>query len=466
MHQDLAEGAQAIFWNDDGGPPPARLGDAQVSPLRIFFEVEEKLLVFDLEVLCFQHLVQNRILRVTPRSHYNGQSPRPANIVTSQSIYLDHNATTPLDPEVREAMRPYLDERFGNPSSITHALGTQARDALEAAREQVAKLVGASEPSEIVFTSCATESNNLAIKGTAWALRDAGTRIVASAVEHPSVLESCRWLEAERFLLAIVPVDGEGRVDPEAVAHTIVPGTILLTVQHASGEVGSVQPIGEIGMVAKRAGVRFHVDATQAIGKLPVDVNALGCDLLSLSAHKIYGPKGVGALYVRRRQRLVPLMSGGGQEKGRRSGTPNVAGIVGLGVACRLAAERLASDPPRLAILSARLDQAILAEIPGAHRNGPKEGRLPGNCNVSFDDIDGQALTQATHALAFSSGSACSAGSTEPSPVLIAMGHSPERAFGSVRFGFGRTNTDADVDAAVAALVPAVASLRALSARI
>ena len=387
-----------------------------------------------------------------------------SNPETYGSIYLDHNATTPPDPEVVRAMAPFLEGVFGNPSSLTHAHGREAAAAVDGARAEIAALVRA-DPSEIVFTSCATESNNLAIKGTAWALEGRGRHIVTSAVEHKSTLEACRWLEDRGFRLTIVPVDGVGRVDPRAAADALADDTILVTIMHANSEVGTVQPIAEIGAVCRARGVRFHTDATQTAGKMPVEVEALGCDLLSMSAHKIYGPKGAGALYVKRRQRLVPLLSGGGQEKGLRSGTLNTPAIVGFGRAAGLAASRMAEDEPRILALRERLREGLLREVPGLDVNGPLEGRLAGNLNVSFQDIDGQALIQSLEGVSVSSGSACAAGSTEPSYVLLAMGHSPERAYGSVRFGVGRGNTPDEIDVVVSRIARAARSLRALSTR-
>lgn len=362
-------------------------------------------------------------------------------------------------------MLPYLGERFGNPSSLTHTEGREARDAVEGARECVARLIGA-DPSEIVFTSCATESNNLAVKGSAWALRDLGARLVTTAVEHKSVLESCRWMAREGFTTSEIGVDGEGRVDPDSLAGALGEGTILVSVMHANSEVGTIQPVERIGALCREYGVRFHVDGAQSVGRIPVDVAAIGCDLFSLSGHKIYGPKGIGALFVRRRLRIVPLLSGGGQEKGRRSGTLNVAGIVGLGTACRLAAERLSADAARILALRERLRAGLASQVPGVLVNGPLEGRLPGNLNVSFEDVDGQALIQDLRDVSVSSGSACAAGSTDPSYVLIAMGRTPEQAYGSVRFGVGRGNTEEDIDTAVAAIARSARRLRALSTRV
>jgi cysteine desulfurase len=379
-------------------------------------------------------------------------------------VYLDHMATSPPDPEVVEAMLPYLGEHFGNPSSITHPQGRRALDAVEAARAEVAALIGA-DPSEIVFTSCATEANNLAIKGSAWAHEGASRRIVTSAVEHKSVLESCRWLEGSGFEAVTVPVDGDGRVDPGSVESAIANGAALVSVMHANSEVGTIMPVAAIGEECRRRSVRFHVDATQSAGKVPVDVERIGCDLLSLSAHKIYGPKGAGALYVRRRRRLAPLLSGGGQERGLRSGTHNVAAIVGFGTACRLARQRMNENTERIAPLRERLRCGLLARVPRIEVNGPLEERVPGNLNVSFEDLDGQALIESLRGISVSSGSACAAGSTEPSYVLLAMGLGPERALGSVRFGVGRGNTETQIDHAIAEFERAAGVMRTLSTR-
>ena len=382
-----------------------------------------------------------------------------------EAVYLDHNATTPPDPEVVEAMIPYLGEQFGNPASLGSPHGRQANDAVARARAEVAGLLGA-DPSEIVFTSCATESNNHAIKGSAWALREHGRRIVTTAVEHKSVLESCRWLEREGYDVVQVGVDGEGRVDPQAVASVLDDRTILVTIMHANGEVGTIQPVEEIARICRERGVRFHTDATQTIGKLPVTMDRVDCDLLTLSGHKMYAPKGVGALYVRRRCRLTPLLSGGGQENDRRSGTLNVPAIVGLGAACRIARERMDRDAEKMALLAERLRSGLSTSVPGTHVNGALQGRLPGNLNVSFDDLDGQALLEGLRGVSASSGSACAAGSTEPSYVLLAMGITPERAFGSVRFGIGRGNTEDEIDYVVAEVARVAMRLRSLSTRI
>ena len=379
-------------------------------------------------------------------------------------VYLDHNATTPTDPQVVEEMLPYLRTFFGNPSSVTHGHGRKAAAAIEEARSELAILIG-SEASEIIFTSCATESNNLAIKGTAWALESRGNHIVTSAVEHKSTLEACAWLVERGFRVTSVPVDQVGRVDPEDVSSAIEDSTILVSVMHANSEVGTIQPVDAIARICKERGVRFHTDATQTVGKIPVAVDSISCDLLSMSGHKIYGPKGIGALYVRRRPRLSPLLSGGGQERGLRSGTHNVPGIVGLGAASRLARERMGENLDAILPLRERLRTGLLRDVPGCAVNGPLEGRLPGNLNVSFEDLDGQALIQALRDVSVSSGSACAAGSTEPSYVLIAMGMSPERAFGSLRFGVGRGNTAAEIDFVVAEIVRAACALRALYTR-
>ena len=378
-------------------------------------------------------------------------------------VYLDHNATTPLAPEALEAMMPFLRESFGNPSGASHRHGAEAKEAVEAARIEVARLMGAG-PAEIVFTSCATESNNLAIKGAAWAMRERGDTIVTTAIEHKSALGPCRRLESDGFRIRTVGVDRDGRVGPAAVASAIDDRTILVSVMHANSEVGTIQDVAAIGRICREKGVLFHTDATQSLGKIPVDVGEIGCALLTASAHKIYGPKGAGVLYARRRTRLVPLLDGGGQEKDRRSGTLNVPAIVGFGVACRLARERMERDAEREQALRERLREGIFARIEGVHLNGPLEGRLPGNLNLSFDGLDGQALIESLRNVSASSGSACAAGSTDPSYVLRAMGMSEERAFGSVRFGIGRGNTGEQIDYAVDEIARAVANLRRLSA--
>ena len=371
------------------------------------------------------------------------------------SIYLDHNATTPLREEVLEAMLPYLRQEFGNASSL-HSFGRAARKAIETAREQVAAALGA-KPREIVFTGCGTEADNQAIKGVALASQDRGDHIITSQIEHKAVLETCQYLEKQGFRVTYLPVDEYGRVNPGDVARSITNRTVLVSVMFANNEVGTIQPIAEIGRVCRDRGVTFHTDAVQAVGKLPVDVGALGVDLLSASAHKFYGPKGVGILYVRRGVKLDPLLHGGHQERGRRAATENVAGIVGLGKALELRLGEMAEEAERL---TDRVKQGIQDYL-----NGHPTARLPGTLNLSFDYIEGEGIIMGLDlaGVAVSSGSACTSASLEPSYVLLAMGVQPALAQGSIRFSLGRENTAADVDYVLEALPPIVARLRAMS---
>ena len=379
------------------------------------------------------------------------------------SIYLDHNATTPLREEVLEAMLPYLRQEFGNASSL-HSFGRAARKAIETAREQVAAALGA-KPREIVFTGCGTEADNQAIKGVALASQDRGDHIITSQIEHKAVLETCQYLEKQGFRVTYLPVDEYGRVNPGDVARSITNRTVLVSVMFANNEVGAIQPIAEIGRVCRDRGVTFHTDAVQAVGKLPVDVGALGVDLLSASAHKFYGPKGVGILYVRRGVKLDPLLHGGHQERGRRAATENVAGIVGLGKALELRLGEMAEEAERLASLRDRLHAGIDERIDHVYLNGHPTARLPGTLNLSFDYIEGEGIIMGLDlaGVAVSSGSACTSASLEPSYVLLAMGVQPALAQGSIRFSLGRENTAADVDYVLETLPPIVARLRAMS---
>jgi len=372
-------------------------------------------------------------------------------------IYLDHNATTPVDPAVLEAMLPYLGERFGNPSS-THALGTQAREAVEAARAEVAGLIGAA-PDEIVFTSGGSESNTMAILGAARAGR--GRHVVTSAVEHPAVLAPCRALEADAgFEVSVVGVDGAGRVDPEAVERALRPDTALVTVMLANNEVGTLQPVREIAARARVRGMPVHTDAAQAIGKVAVDVDDLGVDLLTIAGHKVYAPKGVGALYVRRGVDVPPLVRGASHEGGRRAGTENVPGIVGLGTACVLARRGLAEgEPDRLRALRDRLWTALATALPGLLRHGDAEGCLPNTLSVAFPGrVAADLLAALSDRVAASAGAACHAEGVTVSTVLAAMGVSPEVALATVRLSVGRPTTEADVDEAARHVVDAVRS--------
>jgi len=380
-------------------------------------------------------------------------------------IYLDNNATTRTDPRVVEAMLPYFTERYGNAASLTHAFGRAADEAVDLAREQVAVLIGA-HPRDIVFTSGATESDNLALKGVAAMYRPKGDHLLTVATEHKAVLDPIRRLGREGFQVTILPVDARGHVSVDAMAQALTPRTILVSVMAANNEIGTLQPIREIGRLCKERGVLFHTDAAQAAGKVPLDVEDMGIDLLSLSAHKMYGPKGVGALYVRRRDprvRLEPQMDGGGQERGLRSGTSNVPAIVGFGVACELCRQEMAAEANRLTDLRERLRRGIQEELSDVSANGHPTERLPGNLNLSFGGVKGEALLMALGDVAVSSGSACTTASLEPSYVLKALGLDDELAHGSIRFGLGRFNTAEEVDAVVRDVVRVVRYLRALS---
>lgn len=380
-------------------------------------------------------------------------------------IYLDNNATTRTDPRVLEAMLPYFSERYGNAASRTHAFGWQAEEAVDLARVQIATLIGASKK-EIVFTSGATESNNLALKGAAGMYRRQGRHIVTTAIEHKAVLDPCKRLESNGLTVTYLPVDRFGRVTPEQVAAALTPETILVSVMAANNEVGTLQPIGEIGKLCKQRRVVFHTDAAQAGAILPLHVEEMGIDLLSLSAHKMYGPKGVGALYVRRRDpcvRLEPILDGGGHERGLRSGTLPVPLIVAFGAACELCRTGMAAEAERLRELRHHLQTGITDRLDGVSLNGHPTERLPGNLNLSFAGIHGEALLMALKDVAVSSGSACTSASVEPSYVLRAIGISDDLAHSSIRFGLGRYNTTEDVDYTIDAVVGNVERLRALS---
>lgn len=364
----------------------------------------------------------------------------------ARTVYLDYASTTPLDPRVAEAMQPFFGERFGNPSSV-HAFGQSARQAVDAARETLARAVGARDPEEIVFTSGATEADNFALIGAAYAGEARGRHLVVSAVEHHAVLEPARFLESRGFELTVVPVDGMGRVDPDAVRRAIRPQTVLVSVMHSNNEIGTLQPVAEIGRITREAGVILHCDAAQSLGIVPVDVQTLDVDLLSLSAHKRYGPKGVGALYIRKGTPLVRLIHGGAQEGNRRAGTLNVPGIVGFAAAVRLALDEMEAEAARLRALRDRMIAGLLA-LDGARLNGHPTERLPGNVNVSFRGADSESLLLALdlQGVAASSGSACTSGSLEPSHVLAAIGLDAETAAGTLRFSLGRWTTAEEVD--------------------
>jgi cysteine desulfurase len=380
-----------------------------------------------------------------------------------RQVYLDHNATTPVAPEVLKAMLPFLTTEYGNASSI-HSVGQRARAAVERARSQVAALIGA-QAKEIVFTSGATEADNLALRGIVGASEQARKHIVTTTIEHHAVLNTCQALEAEGVAVTYVPVSRGGLVDPEAVRKAITPETILVSVMFANNEVGTLQPIAEIAAIAREANIPFHTDAVQAVAKVPVNVAEPGVDLLSLSGHKIYGPKGVGVLYVRRGVRLKPLILGGRHERDRRAGTENVPGIVGLGAAAELAQASLAEEGRRLVALRDELERRILERVPHADVNGDREHRTPNTSNIYFDFVEGEPLVIAMDlkGIACSTGAACSSGAVEPSHVLTAIGLPAERARASLRFSLGRETTQEDIDY-VAEVVPHVVEhLRELS---
>jgi len=378
---------------------------------------------------------------------------------------MDNHATTPLDPRVLEAMMPYLTEKFGNPASCTHRYGWDAQAAVEKARKQVAQLIGAN-PEEIIFTSGATESDNLAAKGAAHTNRERGNHIVTLAIEHHAVLDSCRRLEQEGFEATYLPVRSDGLLDLAEIEKALTDRTILVSVMAANNEIGVIEPICEIGRICHDRGILFHSDAVQAIGKIEIDVGAMNIDLLSISGHKIYGPKGVGALYVRQndpRLKLTPLLDGGGHERGARSGTLNVPGIVGLGKACEICREEMFREPDRLRVLRDGLKDGILSHLDGVHINGSMEQRLPNNLNLSFAGVEAESFLMALDDVALSSGSACTSTTGSPSFVLDALGLPEELAFASVRFGIGRFNTAEEVEFVIDRVVETVKSLRELA---
>jgi cysteine desulfurase len=380
-------------------------------------------------------------------------------------IYLDHHATTPVDPRVFEAMRPYFLERFGNAASLNHLFGTEAADAVEQSRAEVAQLLGA-DSSNLIFTSGATEANNLALLGVVRAA-PVGRHVIATAAEHRSVLDPLRRLERSGTEVTFLPVDQHARVSAEQVAAAIKPNTILVSVIFANNEVGSINPLREIGEVCRQRNVLLHSDAVQAVGKISLDVSELPIDLLSLSAHKLYGPKGVGALFVRRergRIAIEPLLYGGGHERRLRSGTLPVPLIVGLGAACHIASEEMHDEAARLTLLRERLQAGLQREIDGLSFNGHPTERLPGNLNVSFEAVDGEALLAGLTGLAVSSGSACTSADPEPSHVLRAMGLSEAMTRASLRFGLGRNTTESEIDEAVRIVAATVHKLRGHSA--
>jgi cysteine desulfurase len=378
-------------------------------------------------------------------------------------VYLDHAATTPTHPEAAKAMLPYFTDVFGNPSSI-YSCGREARGAVEEARTKVAELIGA-RSEEIIFTGGGTEADNHALKGVAYANERKGNHIITTSIEHNAVLEVCKFLERRGFKITYLPVDEYGLVAPDDVKRAITGKTILISVMHANNEVGTIEPVEEIGKIAREAGVYFHTDAVQTVGHIPVNVDELKADLLAISAHKFYGPKGVGALYVREGTRLVSLMHGGGQEKKCRAGTENVPAIVGLGKAVELAGQAMGKEAERLAHLRDKLIKGLLEKIDHIRLNGHPTRRLPNNVNVSVDFVEGESLllNLDLEGICASTGSACGLASPEPSHVLLALGLPPEQAHGSLRFTLGRENTEADVERVLEVLPGIVARLRAMS---
>ena len=378
-------------------------------------------------------------------------------------VYMDHSATTYVRKEVLDAMIPYYTEVFGNPSSIYSITGA-TKKAIDAARLQVAKALGA-EPDEIYFTSGGSESDNWAIKGIAWANRKKGNHIITSKIEHHAVLHTCEYLEKEGFTITYLPVDQYGLVDPSELEKAITEQTILITIMYANNEIGTIEPVAELGVIARKHRIPFHTDAVQVIGNIPVDVKAQNIDLLSLSAHKFYGPKGVGALYIRKGTKIDNLIHGGGQERRRRAGTENIAGIVGLGKAIELATADIEGHNKKIRALRDRLMKGILDTIPDSHLNGHPEKRLPGNINISFKFIEGEGilLWLDDEGICASTGSACTSGSLEPSHVLLATGLPVEISHGSLRLTLGNVNTDADVDFVLEVLPKVVSRLREMS---
>jgi cysteine desulfurase len=377
-----------------------------------------------------------------------------------KKIYLDYAATTPTHPDVLKVMLPYFTDHFGNPSSI-HSYGQETKIAVEEARSKVAALINARED-EVIFTSSGTEANNLAIKGVAWANRASGNHIITSSIEHHSVKETCNFLENEGFTLTYLPVDEYGFVSPDSVKKAITNSTILISVMHANNEIGSIEPIKEIGEIAREHHICFHTDAVQTIGHIPMDVYELGIDLLSLSAHKFYGPKGIGALYARKGINLISLLHGGEQESGKRASTENVPGIVGLGKASELALHDMYTEMERQILLRDKLIKSILDKNKHVKLNGHPKNRLPNNVNISFENIEGESILLALnqYGICTSTGSACSSSSLEPSHVLISLGHSYEQAFNSLRFSLGKWTTEEEIDMVSEVLFSVVNKLR------
>jgi len=389
---------------------------------------------------------------------------RDDNMQEDRIIYFDHAATTYVKPEVLEAMMPYFTLNYGNPSSI-YLIGRFNRKAVEDARSSVAKSIGAAEPSEIYFTGSGTEADNWAIKGAAYALRRKGKHIITSSIEHPAVLETCEFLKKEGYDVTLIPVDSEGLVNPDDVDRAIRPDTVLVSIMTANNEIGTIQPIKEIGQVCRKHGVLFHTDAVQAAGNIPIDVRDWGVDMLSISGHKFYGPKGTGVLYIRKGVKIENFIHGGHQERNRRAGTENVPGIVGLAKALELAVENMDAHSRKLTSLRDRALKGITEKIPYVRVNGSLEKRLPGNLNVSFRFVEGESvlLMLDMKGIKASSGSACTSGSLDPSHVLLAIGLPHEIAHGSLRLSFGEINTEEEVDYLVDSLVGIIGKLRSMS---
>lgn len=381
-----------------------------------------------------------------------------------KKIYLDCNATTPVHPDVVQAMSPYYSEIFGNPSSV-HQFGRTARKAVEEARRSLAELVRADSPDEIVFTSGGTESNNLAIKGVAYALKDKGNHIITSAVEHHAVENPCKFLKKQGFEISVIPVDEFGVIKPEELKKAITSKTILISVMYANNEIGTIEPLEEISKIAKEKNIYFHTDAAQAVGKIPVDVKKLGVDLLSLTGHKFYGPKGSGALYVKKGTKILSIQQGGHHERKRRAGTENVPGIVGLGKAAQIAKEEMDLENKKLLKLRDKLHEGIKSKIKDIKLNGHPTKRIPNTLDISFEYLEGESiiLNLDMEGVAVSTGSACTSGSLEASHVLLAMGISHQTAQGSVRFSLGRMTKEGDIDYVLEVLPPIIERLRKMS---
>jgi cysteine desulfurase len=378
-------------------------------------------------------------------------------------IYMDHSATSPVDPEVFKAMEPYFVDSYGNASTL-YSLGREARKAMEEGRKMVASLIGAN-PDEVIFTSGGTESDNIAIKGIAYKLRNKGNHIITSNIEHPAVDETCKYLEKNGFEVTYLPAGEDGIVKISDLENEITDKTILITIMHANNEIGTIQPIKEIGEIAQKKGIYFHTDAVQSVGKIPVDVNELNVDMLSLSGHKLYGPKGIGALYIKKGVRLEPILHGGGHEKGIRPGTENVAGVVGLGKACQIAEENLEQTAEYVTSIRDEIIEKVLSEVEQSYLNGNPTKRLPNNINFRFTSIEGESLVLHLDAkgIASSTGSACSSKKLEPSHVLMALGLKEVDAHGSLRLTLGKENKKEEIDYVVKSIKDAVDTLRKLS---